>query len=281
MMVVEEERGCQVSCQFGAWVTGYLLLISNLGVQMRSRIVSNAHNFEQVWTCSHWVRVSWWPIRKWYGPIKMGIMAFSSFIEIQLRGGIYYWGAHSSSQIQFSIRLFWQRINGLKQQCCISWTWDLEVCWVRDIVVYCVFFFFLLPAWGFNQESESQAWDLIYLFLSALLCRIPKGVWRYLYGPPLSRHFWIALRWGHVRRSLKRVEQCFYLHSSRYFTLRGNKAREIYSTITNLCSLQLYRFPGEFFGSTKLSPLVNQMGKAKHLCLIFLICQVNMEMNLG
>lgn len=59
MMVVEEERGFQVSSQFGAWMTGYLLLISNLGVQVRGRIVSNnAHNFEQVWTCSHWIRVS-------------------------------------------------------------------------------------------------------------------------------------------------------------------------------------------------------------------------------
>lgn len=54
MMVVEEERGFQVSSQSGAWVTGYLLLISSLGVQVRGRIVSNnAHNFEQVWICSH------------------------------------------------------------------------------------------------------------------------------------------------------------------------------------------------------------------------------------
>lgn len=59
MMVVEEERGFQVSPQIGTWVTGYLLLISSLGVQVMGRIVSNnAHNFEQVWICSHRIRVS-------------------------------------------------------------------------------------------------------------------------------------------------------------------------------------------------------------------------------
>lgn len=38
-MVVEEERGFQVSSQFGAWMTRNLFLISNLGVQVRGRIV--------------------------------------------------------------------------------------------------------------------------------------------------------------------------------------------------------------------------------------------------
>lgn len=72
----------------------------------------------------------------------------------------------------------------------------------------------------------------------------------------------MALRWRHLSKSLKRVEQCFYLYSSRYFTLTGNRAREFLLlspvfAVFNLIDSQ------EIFWVPPGCSLVNQTGKAK------------------